>query len=191
MSENLPVLVQRVGGELAKVVSDIESYTSPEYPLDRKGQMALARMVEDHADLNTEPRIAVLVDVLAFHGVKQSAEFIQLFKDAENDAELDLETVYLALDYLYEVGERGHDDDTEALIGANVRRFDPMKRIMRVIELIQRLRESGIEVSSVETLSDCTYRVGGFNEAIGIKEGDELPEESDDDTDERDEVRSY
>lgn len=179
MSENLPVIVSRVGGELEKVISDIESYTSPEYPLNRKGQIALARMIEDRPELNTEPRIAFFVDALAFHGVGQSAEFISLINDLEDD----VETVYLALDYLYEVGERDHDDQTESLIGNRVRRFDPMKRVMRVVELIQRLRESGVEVSSVETLSDCAYRLGGFNEAIGVKEGDEFPEESDDDHD--------
>lgn len=163
MSDNLPAIVTRVGGELEKVVSDIENYTSGQHPLDRKGQMALARMVEDRPELNTESRIALLVDALTWHGLEQKNAFMALVDDN------DVETVYLALDYLFEEGEREHDTDRKARESEDKSKlYSSMRHVSRVVDVIVKLRESGVEISNVERLSDCIYQRGGLNLEKGV-----------------------
>jgi hypothetical protein len=182
MTANLPLpLVTRVGGALEKVISNIEVYTSPEYPLNRQGQMALARMVEDRPALNTEARIALIVHALAWHGVSQRVEFTSLVD------EFDIEDVYLALDYLYEVGTRSQAKKidpnlSEAELAAGKERakraqvrgddqtkpdpFNDMTYVRQVVELIIRLRAAGKEVSAVETLDARIYELGGLSFAV-------------------------
>lgn len=182
MTANLPLpLVTRVGGALEKVISNIEVYTSPEYPLDRQGQMALARMVEDRPALNTEARIALLVDALAWHGVNQRVEFTSLMD------EFGIEDVYLALDYLYEVGTRSQakkvnpdlNEDELAAARARAKRaqdrgedqpkadqFNNMAYVRQVVELISRLRAANKDVGTVEMLDARIYELGGLSFAV-------------------------
>ncbi len=178
---NLPAIVTRVGGALEQVISNIEVYTSPEHPLNRQAQMALARMIEDRPTLNTEARISLLVDALAWHGVDQRLQFASLMD------EFDVEDVYLALDYLYEVGTRSKSkkvnpnlsEDEQAQAAARTKRaqergedqayvdpYNDMKYVRQVVELIIRLRAADKDVDSVETLSDRIYQLGGLSFAI-------------------------
>lgn len=193
MSKNLPAVVERVGGELAKVFSNLENYTSDKRSLTDMQQRELARFVEGSPELNTEPRIVLLVDAIAWHGIEQ----LELFK-ALIDA-YDLEIVYLALDYLYEEGERGRtleqdDADADDIDSDNFGDFEledhkvsqllsDMKYIDLVSQYIVRVRESGVLVSDVEALSDYVYRNGGLDL--------ENPDEDDDIATSEDEIRSY
>lgn len=161
-STNLPAIVTRVGGALEKVVSDIEAYTDEHYPLTRNGQMALARMVEYRPELNSEARVALLVDALSYHGVNQRKEFTALVD------RYDIEIVYLALDYLYEVGLR--DRGTKASVSRE--KYNSMKYVRNVVELITRLRAMNAYVSDTESLNDIVYQLGGLDLAIDTSDED-------------------
>ena len=160
-SANLPAIVTRVGGALEKVVSEIEAYTDERYPLTRNGQMALARMIEDRPELNSEARVSLLVDALSYHGVNQRAEFTALID------RYDIEVVYLALDYLYEVGQR---DRGTALVKDN--KYNSMKYVREAVELIVKLRAMDVHVDGVESLSDVIYQLGGLDLAIDASDED-------------------
>lgn len=161
-SANLPAIVTRVGGALEKVVSEIEAYTDERYPLTRNGQMALARMIEDRPELNSESRVSLLVDALSYHGVNQRTEFTALVD------RYDIEVVYLALDYLYEVGQR--DRGTTTPVSND--KYNSMKYVREVVELIIKLRALGVHVSGVESLSDVVYHLGGLDLAIDASDED-------------------
>ena len=165
MSANLPVAVTRVGGALQTVSSQIEAYTDPRYPLARRSQIALARIIEDRPELNTEARIAMMVDAFSFHGVDEAAAFTAITD------EFGLETTYLALDYLYEVGERGRGTTTGDR--EPIRRlFKGMDSVRNVADLITELRDSGLQVEGVNTLSDLVFRLGGLQRALNADRDD-------------------
>ena len=159
---NLPAIVTRVGGALEQVVSEIEAYTDERYPLDRRGQMVLARMIEDRPELNSEARVALLVDALSYHGANQRKKFTVLVDS------YGIEVVYLALDYLYEVGQRDRGTTTPA---SNAK-YNSMKYVGEVVELIIKLRTMDVHVSSVESLSDIVYHLGGLDLAIDASDDD-------------------
>jgi len=158
MTDNLPAVVKRVGGALELIVSNLEAYTQPEYPLTRRGQIALGLIVEEHPGLNTEDRLALLVDILTYHGIYQRTEFMAI------DEDHGIEIVYLALDYLYETGDRGRgkDEDSQAA--------NDMRRVRRTAELIVRLQEAGFNVGSVEQLDDLAHAFGGLDQAFAASE---------------------
>jgi hypothetical protein len=188
MSGNLPAIVQSVGGALLQIVSDIEAYTTEEHPLTINGQRSLAQLVGQRPELNTEPRVALLVDALAHHGVDQMKEFNELLD------EYDIDLVYLALDYLFEVGVR--DQITAAEKKAAKRKIerdlalqDPfasevsikrqaeieisdltqhnsMLTVRSVIELIVRLRDDGMPIEGIQSLGSVIYRLGGLEAAL-------------------------
>jgi hypothetical protein len=161
-SDNLPILVSDIGGvpvsgALQKVVSNLEPYTDERYPLDITGQMMLARLVETRPKLNVESRVALLVDAIAYHGVDQGEAFNSLID------RFGIEDVYLALDYLHEVGTRGRGTTD----GANEddRRRNSMSNVEQVVELIVRFRAFDIDISTVESLYKIIYKLGGIKSA--------------------------
>lgn len=188
MSVNLPAIVQSVGGALLQVVSNVEAYTTEEHPLTVNGQRSLAQLVRQRPELNTEPRVALLVDALAHHGVDQMKEFHELLD------EYDIDLVYLALDYLFEVGVRDQVTATEKkaarrkierdlalrhpsagegsikheaeIEASELWLHNNMLTVRGVIELIVRLRDDNMPVEGIDSLSDVIYRLGGLEAAL-------------------------
>lgn len=152
---NLPVAVERVGGALEHVVRDIESYTHSQYPLVRRGQIALARLVEKHPSFNTEQRISLLVDAFAYHGVANGGMLDQLLQ------EYGVEKVHLAVDYLYEVGQRDRGNESRDSLS-------DMKKIRRVLELRDKLEALHYEVSTTEQLDMLIHELRGLNVAVNL-----------------------
>lgn len=151
MTQNLPSIVTNVGGALERVITDIEAYTDERFPLPRRGQFALARLIETRPDLNSEARVALLVDAMSHHGVTQAEELKRLID------EYGIEDTHLALDYLYEVGERSR--------GTQQKSFISMTNVKKVIEIVINLRAHEVSVTSVEHLSDIIYQIGGLDAA--------------------------
>lgn len=183
-----PIAVIQVGGALQKIVTtELEAYTDPRYPLTEVSQIALARIVEAFPALNTEPRVAMLVDAYSFHGIDSSSEFRALID------EFDLETAYLAMDYLYEVGQRDHGPQIER---HRARKILPlgMIAIRNVIELIVAIRDTGTPVMTTIGLSDIVYKLGGLQKALIVDyaaiqaaaEGDDVTNVYDDEEDPND-----
>ena len=136
MATNLPAIVVSVGGDLQKVVAEVENYTDVRYPLTRGAQMGLARIIERHPELNTEPRVALLVDILSWHGVDQLQELNEILE------EYDLDHVYLAVDYLLEDGERTQltarqKKQIRARVKSEIEREHPSESEERVRELVE------------------------------------------------------
>ena len=96
----LPVAITRLGGDLEKVMREIDSYTDPAFPLDRKGQFAVARLIERHPDLNREEYVAIIIDLFAFHGVGSGAKLADII------SEYGISTSQIVFTYLYESAER-------------------------------------------------------------------------------------
>lgn len=163
MSENLPAIITRVGGSLEQVVQHIELYTDERYPLDRRSQIALARLIEGHTEFNNEKSVSLLVDALAWHGIKQGQEFNELLQ------QYDIQTMHLALDYLYEIGVRTHglDDD----IVNEDKKYQSMAYVGRVAELLNRMQQL-IVVETVEELASAIYYLGGLDKAFEATDED-------------------
>lgn len=162
---NLPVPVTKVGGALAQVTSSIELYTDERFPLTRKDQYGLARMMESRPELNTEPRVALLVDAIAHHGVEQLTQFGQLLDT------IDVEVVYLAVDYLYEIGKRGRGASQSAgKLSEQMADMDKIRSTAELAEVIVGLNQ-GI-VPDTEQLHDYVTKLGGLNAALDMSDAD-------------------
>lgn len=180
MADNLPDAVTKVGGALEKVVTELERYTDKRYPLTRESQFALARIVESDPQLNTEGRVALLVDAFSFHGVTQHRDFMQIVQSHGIDR------VCFALDYLYQTGERGrgHDDEKrksrpstdyfDSLLGLDASRDDEpedlstrgVEFIREVAELIELLERCGVPVEEHDAFYGLVLHLGGLDAAI-------------------------
>ena len=156
MSDNLPTLVVAVGGPLEKVIIDVVRYTDVKYPLDRSSQIALARIIEAQPELNTEVRVAYLVDAFSFHGVRHWIEFARIVEDHG------IECACLVLDYLHEVGERSHGDDKPEHILTST----GIELVRCLAELVDQFKECGFDASGVASLDSLIQRLGGVDDAL-------------------------
>lgn len=155
---NIPAIITTVGGPLERVVKNIESYTDSNYPMSRQNQMALARIVEVRPDLNNEHDLGLLIDALTYHGVGQyGKEFLKLVDT------YGIEMAHLAVDYLYEVGERDRGrqhKDTQPTIYNTIRTgwqmrsgVRTMERVIKLVARVNALGEDyGVTIGNVEEL---------------------------------------
>lgn len=156
---NLPAIVTNVGGDLEKVVRDIEAYTEPHYPLTNKGRVALARFIEVRPDLNKERYVSLVVDALTFHGVDSAPELGRIVD------EFSTEIVHQALDYLYEVGRRGRGKEEKGKTD-----WFGDTGIRAVCQLIFDLESEDYIFDSVDALVEAIYIIGGLDEAVTLTE---------------------
>lgn len=168
---NLPALVRGIGGALVRVTSEIDAYTDDKFPLRRDGQLALGRLIEERPSLNTEPRVAMLVDVLSWHGVKDIEALGELID------EHGIDPVCVALDYLYEVGIRDHAealeaDDAYADTGSD-QQHNSMEIVRSIVELITELESNRLVIPSAEVLFEIIYQRGGLR---AVKLGNLVPQ---------------
>lgn len=94
-SSNLPALVERVGGALAQVMSDLPSRISGR-ALSTVEVLSISRLVDVNPTLNTESRVELLAEMVSRHGVAVSPQFKQLLEQYEP------EVVFLAVAFIRE-----------------------------------------------------------------------------------------
>lgn len=205
MTANLPVPVVSVGGELQRVISEVEKYTDERYPLTRGAQMHLARIIEKRPELNTEARVAQLVDMLSWHSVDQMKELDELLD------EHDIDHIILVLDYLYEAGVRMQvtaeekqearakikrelqferpletDEDIRQLVeirAGELWQANNMETVRRIVELIVRLEEEGQSIDGTQAFNHIVRELGGLEDALSLDDEDNVEDSQSDDED--------
>lgn len=159
--------VIRVGGAMEKVFEKSEDYVG--YPVSKRLQTAIARLVEARPELslNSEDSIVKILDLATFHGISQMARLGQQID------EYGVETVHLAVDYLYESAERGRAGDKTDLVfngfGIPRRYMTGLDSVDKVAELIGNLTAvTGTAFSGVERLDDVISELGGLKKALNL-----------------------
>ena len=152
---NLPAIVQRVGGALEAVVSEIDRYVDERFPLDRVNLIALSRVIEHNPELNTEQTVGFMVDALSYHGIggRQRAPFFKLVQrfGADNAA--------LALEYLLDAGYRDRGEAAQSREPKNSLRY-----VKAVLMRIEDLTDSGISPVTYSHLADMEWRISDYME---------------------------
>lgn len=158
---NLPDIVRRVGGDLEKVISNLPDYVDERFPLDRFKQIALGRLVESKPELNNENDIAMIVDMLTYHGIE---------RDQMNDLNVLLdhygaEKVWTAINYLYESGlrDRGQADEENAKTNALV-------YVRAVLKRIQELYDGGKLTVTEHTLDATVWDINDYIDDADLAE---------------------
>ena len=155
---NLPAVIIRSGGAIEKIVgTELAAYTDERFPLVRKDQFALGRLVEARPELNTEARVAVLVDMMAYHGHHVDAQLRKLLDHH------DPEVIGFALDYLYEVGKK--DRGMDGMEGVKSSLLHDTAEAVEVL-----IAERELEIGNVEMLADLIQSFGMDNILAGIFE---------------------
>ncbi len=153
---NLPAIVEKVGGALLHVLLDLEPYIGAQR-LDRRDQIRLARIVEADPALNTEPRVGLIVDMMVYHGQSVDMTIRELLDNGHA-----IEDIYLAIDYLYEFGERDGRD------GSVSRDLRSAERFVNLVELITQLKSIDINVDGLSSLGFYVVRAGGLDECADL-----------------------
>lgn len=138
MTENLPVLATRIGGDLV-VVLGWEQHAL--LPIQVK--YAISKFVQNNPELNTIQRVDFLADLAGFHGQALNEDVAYLVND------YGVETVYLAVDYLYQSGERSRTEHS----------FDDVET---AIHALANLADVGILLFNSEQVDIYLNRLGGF-----------------------------
>lgn len=141
MTENLPVLATRIGGSLVDVLKWEQHALLPQ-----EVKYAISKFVQQNPELNTIQRVDFLADLASFHGQtldKDIARLISIYK---------VETVYFAVDYLYESGERTKSEHD-------------FKDIEKLLDVILKLQQAGAEFNSNSELDELINQVGSIDEA--------------------------
>lgn len=161
-NSSLSRAVTRVNGALVKVLSD------PAYgTLNKRTQTALARLIEDRPALNTQHSVEKLVDLAHFHGVSQMSVL------GTQIDEYGVDEIHLAVDYLYEIGERGRagDKSRTRTVGTDFsdRYKTGMDSVERVAALIRDLTKiTGQALDDLEQLGDLVEKLGGLDAALDM-----------------------
>lgn len=157
---NLPALIERTGGALLKVMTDLDAYVDPKYPLTRKGQLAIGRIVQDFPALNTEQDIELLVEIMSRHGVTSTNALRGYLND------FGTRFTYLAITFLFEEGKHGHRGKDEDLFAPG-KKYQPMQYVRSVLELIENA-SSYLEIDTIEEISDLVESLGGLEDALKL-----------------------
>lgn len=157
---NLPALIERTGGALLKVMSDLDAYVDPKYPLNRKGQLAIGRIVQDFPALNCEQDVELLVEIMSRHGVTS----MSVLRGYLND--FGTRFTYLAITFLFEEGKHGHRGKDEDQFSPG-KKYQPMQYVRSVLELIESA-SAYLEIDSVEEISDLVESLGGLDDALKL-----------------------
>lgn len=177
----LPVAITRLGGDLEKVMREIDSYTDPAFPLDRKGQFAVARLIERHPDLNREEYVATIIDLFAYHGVGSGAKLADVI------SEYGIATSQVVFIYLYESAERTRGKGMKAPErgffhaqptrfpdkGGNHTRWSGVASVAEICELILTLEAANFEIYDANRLDQAIQYLGGLYDACS-KSSDEV-----------------
>jgi hypothetical protein len=138
MTENLPVLAQRIGGDLVEVLGWKQHQLLPV-----QVKYAIAKFVQNNPELNTIQRVDFLADLAGFHGQALNEDVAYLVND------YGVETVYLAVDYLYQSGERSRTEQS-------------FEDIETSIQALANLADVGILLFDSERLDYYLSQLGGF-----------------------------
>lgn len=155
-SVNLPVRVAREGGAIVEVLGWEQHLV-----LSPQQQYAIGVLVALNPLLNTEARIDMLADMAGFHGEQLDREVIDLI------AEYGAETVYIAIDYLYEVARRDRRGDARERNEVKCERSE----LAKTAELIGVLERLGYETTPA-VIEHLVRRLGGLNDAWEMSEQD-------------------
>lgn len=173
---NLPVAITRLGGDLEKAMREIDLYTDPAFPLDRKGQFAVARLIERHPDLNREEYVAVIIDLFAYHRVGSGVKLADVISD------YGIATSQIVFTYLYESAVRTRGEgvkmpkhrlspaipDRFPDKGGNETKWSGAMSIGEICELILTLEAENFEVYDASRLDEAIQYLGGLYKACSM-----------------------
>lgn len=158
--------VIRVGGAMEKVFENTQPYVG--YQINKRVQTAIVqRLIEGRPALNNEQSLVKILDLATFHGISQ---MVRLGKQID---EYGLPTVHLAVEFLFEYGERGRSGDkTNQLVNG----FGMPRRYMTGMDSVDRVAELIIDLSalaastldSVEQVGDLVTLLGGLNKTLDM-----------------------
>lgn len=156
---SVPAVVARVGGALEEISKDIVAYVG--VPVSKRVLRTLAGFVQKRPDLNNSTDVELLVGLIAIHGISMMSELGRLIE------EYGVAVVSLAVDYLYEAGERNRAVDP-AINSASKMVYngppakDGMDSVESLAEIIQALpAEAGIsDITTCEELDGIVERIG-------------------------------
>ncbi len=158
-ASSIPAVVARVGGPLEEISKDIVAYVG--VPVSKRVLRTLARFVQKHPDLNNQTDVELLVGLIAIHGISMMSELGRLIE------EYGVAVVALAVDYLYEAGERNRAVDpainsASKMIYNGPPAKDGMDSVELLADIIQALpAEAGMsDITTPEELDGIVERLG-------------------------------
>lgn len=163
-TSSLSPAVIRVDGALVKVLRD-HAYGT----LSKRTQTALARLIESRPALNTQNSVEKLVDLADFHGVSQMSVL------GDQIDEFGLDEIHLAVDFLYEIGERGRAGDKtkaekrfagEESSGYYKIGMDSVENVAALVRDLIQVSEQALD--NFEQLSDLVDKLGGLDAALDM-----------------------
>lgn len=151
--KNLPVVAQRTGGALVTVLSDLDRYADGPQPLGRRITTAISRIVAERPELNTEARVAMLVDLAAYHGESISRWLADMLDEHEP------EVVYLVVEYFYAIGRRDRTKVAGKSAISNARGFI-REDMAEMFDFVERLQAIFGQELTLDDLHQFVVRVG-------------------------------
>lgn len=148
VSDNLPVPAQKMGGAIVQVLGWEQHLVLP-----ASVQYAIGRAIVDNPRLNTEPRVDMIADMASHHGENVDRQLAELF------GEYPVETVYAAIDFLYEVARRD-------------RKGGERDELQKTVELMDKLQKLGFDCTDLIVTSSLVDQLGGLVSAWEMSEED-------------------
>jgi len=140
MTTNLPVLAKQIGGALASVLSWKQHADLP-YEV----KFAITELVAKKPSLNTEKSVDLMADMVGHHGQEFDEDFAKLINKHG------VEIVYLAIDYLYESGQRSKTNQD-------------FNDVLLAIDAFKKLSKAGCDIANLELMDLYIHELGGFKE---------------------------
>lgn len=166
-ASSVPAVVARVGGALEEVSKNIVDYVG--VPVSKRVLRTLARFVQKHPDLNNQTDVELLVGLIAIHGISMMSELGRLIE------EYGVAVVALAVDYLYEAGERNRAVDpainsASKMIYNGPPAKDGMDSVELLAEIVQALpAEAGMSnITTPEELDGIVERLGDVSTFLAM-----------------------
>lgn len=153
------LLAYTIGGPLAKIAHNPEAYVDRRFPATRDDLDAVALVVRDRPEYNTEDGASKLLDIFAWHRLN-SITYVRDLVDAHG-----LDRVTVALDLLFETGEHAHRDRDRA----SASKYDPTAGIKELLELFSEIEDINPDFEfTPENLNDLAERTGDIKELMGL-----------------------
>lgn len=159
---NLPALSTQVGGALAVVLNDASNRISGK-ELSTVEVLSVTRLVDSMPELNTEPRVELLLQMVSQYGIEVSPQLRQLLDL------YDVETVFLAIAFIREscsdVDPRA-DGPKKDLSADQPLWLDT--QVLKTCEIIEILRDLGETMMDFEDVAVHVEVLGSLQQATEL-----------------------
>jgi hypothetical protein len=153
------LLAYTIGGPVAKIARNPKAWIDRRFPATRDDLDAVALVVRDRPEYNTDDSAGKLLDIFAWHRLN-SIGYVRDLVDTYG-----LDRVTLALELLFEAGVHAHRDRDRA----NESKYDPTAGIKELLELFSEIEDMNPDFEfTPESLNDLAERTGDIKELMGL-----------------------